>query len=544
MNYDVIFVHPPAIFDFRRKAIFPGVLGSSANGIQFTKVPIGLLSLAEYLDRHGYKVVLDNLGDRMVNDFAFDANQHLRDLSARVFAVGLHFQQHSQGALEVARLLKEHHPGSLVVLGGLTATCFHEEILRKYPFVDAVVRGEAEKAFLLLMRSLGNNNALTASPNLTYRHSSGKIEAASLLPPCRDLDEFEFTRFDLLQPRTSIFGSDNLPRWSLEVCRGCAFDCAICGGSAYTYRTYLGRDKPAFRSPARIIQDIHKLNQQGIRIIGLYQDPRLGGERYWRELLKLLKEERLDLDRLSLDLLIPADEDFIRAVSEINRPVTLHICPETGCDRVRSLLGRHYSSQDLLRTVRLCHKYLIPVTSFFSVGLAGETADSITETWELSEILSQQEQIALTTGQEWGVRSDVSLGGPIIGPVMIDPGSLAFDNPEKYGYQLLYKNLEDYIAALSQPSWHQWLNYQTNILSRDKIIDLILRSSAFSIDERQEYGYSTPYQADLERRKLKADIIALNEVARILSSGTSQEKEAGLKSLRKKMDEFVLREPG
>jgi radical SAM superfamily enzyme YgiQ (UPF0313 family) len=150
-NYDVILIHPPAIYDFRQRTLFPGALGASVEQVQFTKVPIGMLSLAEYLDRHGYKTIIDNLGDRMVSDPAFNVENHMKSLSARVFAIGLHFQQHSQGAIEIARLCRKLHPNSLIVLGGLTATRFHEEIIRKYEFVDAVVRGEAERPFLQMM---------------------------------------------------------------------------------------------------------------------------------------------------------------------------------------------------------------------------------------------------------------------------------------------------------------------------------------------------------------------------------------------------------
>ena len=58
-KYDVILIHPPAFYDFRRRPIFPGVTGGSVAQVQFTKVPIGMLSLAEYLDRHGYRVSHD-----------------------------------------------------------------------------------------------------------------------------------------------------------------------------------------------------------------------------------------------------------------------------------------------------------------------------------------------------------------------------------------------------------------------------------------------------------------------------------------------------
>lgn len=620
-NYDVLFIHPPAIYDFRQRTLFPGALGTTVEQVQFTKVPIGLLSLAGYLDKHGYKVLIDNLGDRMVNSPAFNPEQHLKNLSASLFAIGLHFQQHAQGAIETARLCKKLHPGSLVVLGGLTATRFHEEIIRKYEFVDAVIRGEAEMAFLEFVRAFERNGKITATPNLTFRAESawhraadlsqrnrdimpesrievhGKLHEESqgegsipslrgtstppwqskihaidtgsalsatqptldcfgvrrslamtkntadiiitpLMPPVDNLDEFDFIRFDLLEPKTSIFSPDALPRWSLEVCRGCVYNCSICGGSAYAYKTYLGREKPAFRSPGKIIEDIKRLTEQGIRIVGLYQDPRMGGEEYWRGLLAALRREKPDIDRLSLDLLVPADEEFIREAAGIGKPVTVHICPDTGCDNVRRLLGRHYSSQELLETVKLCHKYLIPVTSFFSAGLAGETPESVRETLELAEKLASSEQIMLARSNSWGLGSGIPLGGPIIGPIVLDPGSQAFDNPEKYGYKLLYKDLEEYISGLSGPSWHQWINYETSLMTKKDIIGLILQSMAFSIDAREEYGFCSHAQAGMERLKLKADIMALNEIDRIMSL-PEEEREKSLRSLKEKIEAFL-----
>jgi B12-binding domain/radical SAM domain protein len=538
-DYDVLLIHPPAFYDFRKKPFFTGALGTSVEQVQFDKIPIGMLSIAEYLDRHGYKVLVDNLGSRMVSSQAFDAEEYLKKTSARVFAIGLHFQQHSQGAIETARLCKQFHPGSLVIMGGLTATCFHEEIIRKYEFVDAVIRGEAEKPFLQFLRNLEKHGHIAETPNLTYRTDGGDIMVVPLMPPDEDLDEYEYTRFDLLDPQTSIFTPGSLPRWSLEVCRGCVYNCSICGGSAYAYKTRLGRGKPAFRSPDRIVKDIKKLSEQGIRSVGLYQDPRMGGKKYWQELLAALRREKPGIDRLSLDLLAPAGEEFIRGVAEIGKPVTLHICPDTGSDEVRRMLGRRYSTEALVRTVKLCHQHLIPVTSFFSVGLAGETRETVTKTWELWDRISSLEQIMNTRGRALGLGDSVPLGGPILGPIVLDPGSLAFDFPEKYGYKLLYKTLEEYIRGLSGPSWHHWLNYETSLLKKEEIIEIILQSTAFSIEQREACGFYNHIQADAERRRLRGDIIALKEVDRIMGLPDPAERESRLKDLRTKLDSFL-----
>jgi radical SAM superfamily enzyme YgiQ (UPF0313 family) len=127
-DLDIILIHPPAIYDFRQKIIFPGALAPTVEQAQFTRIPIGMLSIADYLDRNGFKVLVDNLGDRMVQSPTFNVVRHLKNLKAKVFGIGLHFQNHSQGAMEIARLCKELHPEALIVMGGLTATRFHPEV--------------------------------------------------------------------------------------------------------------------------------------------------------------------------------------------------------------------------------------------------------------------------------------------------------------------------------------------------------------------------------------------------------------------------------
>jgi B12-binding domain/radical SAM domain protein len=543
MDYDVVLIHPPAIYDFRKKPLFPGALGPTVERVQFTKVPLGMLSIADYLDRHSYKVLVDNLADRMVSSKAFDAEEHIRNISARIYAIGLHFQQHCQGAIEVAKLCKKLHPDSLVILGGLTATYFHEEIIRKYEFVDAVIRGEAEKPFLQLIRALEKHGKLTATPSLTYRTDAGKICVTPLMKPSVNLDEFEFTRFDLLEPKTSIFPSDAEPRGSLQVCRGCTYNCVTCGGSAYSYRTYFGMERPSFRSPRKIVEDIQRLNDQGIRFISLYQDPRMGGEKYWKELMAALRRGKLDIELLSMDLLTTVDDEFVREVATIGKPVILHICPDSGAYDVRRSQGRCYSNEDLLRTIKLCHRYHILVVVFFSVGLAGETHETIRETWNLGEKLHLLDQAALIKGSFRGIERRVSIVGPIIGPILLDPGSLAFDFPEKYGYKLFFRNLEEYIKGLSAPSWHQWINYETNLLNKDELIELISESIEYSIHQREKYGVYDRFQATVELFQAKANRIAVDEVNRIMNLEDRAERESRLKSLRGALDSIFYFTP-
>lgn len=539
MKNDVLLFHPPAIYDYRNRPIFPGILGSTVEQIQFSKVPIGMLSIADYLDRHGYRVLVDNLADRMIGNKNFDIEEHIKNSSADIYGIDLHWHHHSQGAIEIAGLCKKLHPTSVVVLGGLTATYFHEEIVNNYEFIDAVIRGEAEKPFLELVRNLEKYGEISKTPNLTFRDDNNRVCTTPLMPPSENLDEFEFIRFDLLEPKTSVFDPGMQQRWSLAICRGCKYNCVTCGGSAYSYKKYFGMKHPSFRSPSKIVGDMKKLNIQGFNRIGLYQDPRMAGEQYWKELMSTLRKEKINIEQLTMDLLAPADEGYIREIATIGKPVVLYICPDTGNCNIRKAQGRNYSNEDLLNTVKLCHRYHIPVTSFFSIGLAGETDNTIEEMWNLWDQLCTLDRYALSRGAVGGVSRKVLEGGPIIGPIILEPGALAFDDPDKYGYKLVYKTLKEYIDGLSQPSWHQWLNHETKQLNRNDLVKLILNNMEQAIYRRTKNGLYSKQESSAALIKTRIDKMTVLEINRIMGLSDSLEKEKRLNSFKTATDSLL-----
>ncbi|NIR87056.1 hypothetical protein GWO13_05565 [Candidatus Bathyarchaeota archaeon] len=140
MHHDLLFLHPPSVYDFRDMPWFPGPVARLVpeSTSVFMTIPIGLMSISDYLDRYGFKVRIMNLREMMVSDPDFNVENFLKKVDAAIFGIDLHWCTHSQGAIEIARLCKKHHPNSLVVLGGLTATRFASEIVSKFHFIDAV----------------------------------------------------------------------------------------------------------------------------------------------------------------------------------------------------------------------------------------------------------------------------------------------------------------------------------------------------------------------------------------------------------------------
>jgi radical SAM superfamily enzyme YgiQ (UPF0313 family) len=196
--------------------------------------------------------------------------------------------------------------------------------------------------------------------------------------------------------------------------------------------------------------------------------------------------------------------------------VVFYFCPESGNRDVRKIQGRGYTNEEIIDTIQLCYKYRIPVTLFFSIGLAGETFETMRDTIELWEQICSINKAVLESNTFQEIGKNIVLGGPIIGPIIVDPGSLAADYPEKYGYKMNFKSLEEYIDAFSLPSWHQWINYETTLLGRDDLINLIFKYVEFSIIQRTKYGFYSRTDAEIERFRNEVNKIAVKEVDAIM----------------------------
>lgn len=513
---DLLFLHPPSVYDFRKKIMITGPLASLTPEYTyaFVSFPVGLMSMAGYLKKTGYNVKIANLGARMVSS-KFDVEEFLKNQKSRIFGIDLHWCVHSQGAIEIARICKKLHPDSLVVLGGLTATRFDVEIIEAYPHVDAVIKGEGEQPILKLVEKLEKGSDFSDIQNLTYRDRDGHIKRNSLHKVVEDLDSFDFADLDVLYSE-DLSLIKKIGRWCLPVCRGCLYNCVTCGGSMYSYRTLMNREKPAFRSPSKILEDIHTLAEYGITRIFLFGDIRMGGKAYQEELLRLLKRERPVYENLTMELFQPADENFIRSLSSLSRNLYITISPESGVESVRKAHGRNYSNQELLDTIKLCAKYQIKLGVFFMLSLAQENEQTVAETVKLCSEAIKYKTFSIPL-ISWGCM------------LLLDPGSLAFDSPSEYGYKLLSKTFREYYNALLSPSWKYYLTYETDSLSREKIVELFFTA----LDQLASLLSKDLTMRHMERKHL--DIIIenfmLDEIDSILKLDSEKERNNRLEKL-------------
>ncbi|MDW8034688.1 MAG: radical SAM protein [Nitrososphaerota archaeon] len=545
MRYDLILIHPPSVHDFRRKPFFPGPIAVTVGRYTpiFIAVPLGMISISEYLNRMGYKTKILNLAELMIRNKDLEVEEVLSKFEAEVFGVDLHWCVSSHGSIKIAKICKELHPNSHVVLGGLTATCFHDEIVKEFPFIDAVVRGEAEEVLPKIIETKGEKRYFRNIPNLTYLNEFGQVKVNSFVPLCESLDKYEFSRVDLIEPNELLLsGSGGLKSWVLPLARGCILNCRHCGGSAYSYELLFNRLKPAIRSPQKILEDITTLKELGVEAVFLIQDPRTLGRKYWQSLFNILKIERIDLKQLGIELFWPANEEFLDTASGMGIPLIMNISPESGNDEVRKRQGRYYTTKQLLDTVLKCRSKDIKIAVFFMIGCGFETFETLNETWHLCAKLYHLDR-ELRKGHEKDYAGPLWIKPEIGVMILLDPGSYAFVNPEECGYQLYFKSFIDYYHGLTYPSWHQWFSYRTIYFSREDLAKLTIRSLDLLINLEEQFNtYRTTAelcQLRFEKFRNSLNYFIMNEIDKIMLIKDEKERNDRLHTLSSVVDEYL-----
>lgn len=528
---DLILLHPPTYYDFRKR---PGIYGPISDVVPSTPIfemyPIGFASLSEYLERHGLKVRIINVALKMIKDDRFDVEKLIRKNRPLAYGIDLHWMAHVHGALALAEMIKKYHPDTPVILGGLSATYYHEEILRHYPFVDFVMKGDStEKPLVQLLKTLRGKKEFNNIPNLTYRDGGNDIRSNPITHVPQDLDEIDIDYSHIMKKVVRFMdpvGYQPFVDWysypvtAVFTCRGCLYHCKTCGGSSRTFRSMANRTKPAFRSPHLLARDIFNISDHlhaPIMIIGDIFQP---GEAYGIAFLSELKKKPID-NHIAFEFFVPPSRDQLERIASSVKNFNIEISPESHEEEVRRAFGRPYGNPPLEKMIADaidlgCKR----IDLFFMIGLPKQTYPSVMGTVDYCRSLLKRFQ-------------PYNKLIPFISPLapFLDPGSTVFEEPEKFGYRLLYRTVEEHRQALTAPSWKYILNYETEWMNRDEIVASTYESGRRLNRLKAEFGLIDPKTAEAVELRIERALQMMEEIDQIMSLPNPGERNASLESM-------------
>jgi radical SAM superfamily enzyme YgiQ (UPF0313 family) len=338
--------------------------------------PVGILSLAAVLEAKGLEPQVVDLNRIYYqwrqhsspdeSDFCRFAGSYFAALDCDVFGFSTVCSSYPL-TLRIAAEVKQQHPESLIALGGPQASVVDLATMRAYPFIDVVVRGEAEQTLPDLVDALAGGSQLAAIQGLTFRRDCQVVrnpDASVFL----DLDSLPFPAFHLFP---DIRFCRHFP---LELGRGCPFACTFCSTNDFFRRRF------RLKSPAHMIREMRRVkNEYGINSFELVHDmftvDRKRVEAFCEALLES-KEEFYWGCSARTDCV---DEDLIALMSRAGcRGIFFGI--ETGSSRMQKIIDKGLELNDSSQRVASCDKFKINTAVSLMAGFPEETLNDLRAT--------------------------------------------------------------------------------------------------------------------------------------------------------------------
>jgi radical SAM superfamily enzyme YgiQ (UPF0313 family) len=218
-------------------------------------IPLGLLYIAAFLEKHGYNVEFADY--QLFNEArSFNVDLLVDCLGDPAPIIGISCMSNLLPfCIQVSRALKSRYPQSKIVLGGVGPSPVAKEIVDAFPFIDSVVEGEGELNMLRIVQ--------------------GDIERLPRKRVPVALDALPMPAYRLIQWK------DYDAQPSVITSRGCPYTCTFCT------EPYNFNHSVRFRSVESVLDEIELIHEQSGRTMFLFQDDILPLKpSRFRELLK------------------------------------------------------------------------------------------------------------------------------------------------------------------------------------------------------------------------------------------------------------------
>jgi B12-binding domain/radical SAM domain protein len=530
-----LLLHAPSVYDFRERAILYGPVSDMVpSSTVFEMYPLGFLTIASYLHDRGMRVRIVNLALRMMNSRRFDVPRFLARQKPKAIGIDLHWMPHAHGALEVARIAKELHPHIPVIMGGLTSTYFHRELIA-YPQVDYVLRGDStEPPLHQLLLALEQGKPVDKIANLTWKDAKGiHVNPLSFVPMTLDYVDLRpdlmvemVLRHRDLESTLPFNGWWNNPITTVFTVKGCAFECVTCG-SSHTSCTHLTkRQKPVYRSPESLVtnvQDICRLIHGPIVLVG---DLLMAGPDHAAEVLERLRQADLP-NTIVFEFFALPPASFLRDIDRCVRHWSMEFSPESHEQSVRDAQEGEsgYTTEDMVAIIKEAVRLRCSrIDIFFMIGLPAQTSASVRDTVEYCGRLFELGDRRLSCF--------ISPMGPFI-----DPGSRGFEEPERFGYRLFARTLEEHRQLLIQPTWEHILNYETRWMTRRELVDATYDAAERLNELKVQYGRLSKRRG----RGVAKGIAAARELRARVDAGIARgDSNAAAEALKGEISRFSI----
>jgi len=324
-------------------------------------VPLGPLYLTRALEDAGYAVDFRDY-QCVDSDAPFDMPVLLDFLRDPAPVIGLSCMANLLPFTILAmRALREAFPDRTLVLGGVGTKSVEDRILRRFPWIDLVCRGEAERTGPELLETLRHGGDLAEVAGLSLRRD-GQILHTRDRARISDLDSIPFPAFEKVD--LGLYEG-----YGMMTSRGCPYPCTFCSvAPVWNLESYS-------RGPKNIADEMEFLHRQAGVDLFLFQDEFfVSGKRQVMEFCRELSSRRLGVQWKAFGRVNLVDQEMMRAMADCGC-VELRFGIESGSDAVLKRIKKGFTAAQALDVVPQAIEIFPRVDTFFVWGFPFETME-------------------------------------------------------------------------------------------------------------------------------------------------------------------------
>ncbi|MGH9749312.1 MAG: radical SAM protein [Candidatus Polarisedimenticolia bacterium] len=351
--------------------------------------PLGLGTISSLLRREGFDAPI-------VNASAWSwprVDRFLKTERPDVLGVSTFtFNRHE--AMRLAALARRANPRCLIVAGGPHATHLPHHLLRRYPQLDLVARGEGEATMLELVRAATRGALPAALPSIagiTYRAGGlpcfghlpeDDTDGAAILdttdrPVITDLDSLPHPCAD-----PHLIGVDTASQFEFIITsRGCPAACTFCSSPDFWGRALRFRSAPHMLEEIRLLRERH-----GVVYVSVRDDTFTVNKKRVIDFCRGLLDTGIDLLWDCQSRVNAVDEERL---AWMRRAGCTHIQygVESGSPRMLRRLNKGITTEQIRTAAETTRRVGLGLSIYLITGIDGETDADLDSTLRLIETI-------------------------------------------------------------------------------------------------------------------------------------------------------------
>jgi len=342
-------------------------------------IPLNLLTLGTRLRNSGHEVEIVDQTLALLQGKATDGPRFHHQIAELVHAaqpdvVGLTTMCNSYPqTLILARHYREVDPQAKIILGGPQATVTDIQTMEHFPWIDAVVRGEADNSLTELLDCWENSGDLGRVAGITWRDNHDQLHQNDDAPFLQDLDNLPFPAYDLYP-----LDETNIEFLPIEAGRGCPFGCTFCSTSRFFHR------RTRLKSVERLVTEMIHINETcGATGFDLVHDMLTVNRRWMTEFCQTLIERRCSFHWGCSARIDCVDEDLLAQMSKAGC-MGVFFGIETGSQRLQPIIKKKLKLEHVLPTIRTCVEHEMKPTASFITGFPDETPADMLDSFNMA----------------------------------------------------------------------------------------------------------------------------------------------------------------